>query len=71
MLFDLSTVEGRIANAIYYECGARYYDIKEFCEAYGFTYDQFSQFLTDGIHTGEYYRNLDEYYDKEWGKTND
>lgn len=56
------TLEGKIAQAIWNECSERFISIDEFCEAYGFTPKQFKRFLQDGINTGKYFREMDNYY---------
>ena len=49
MKFDLKTLEGQIACAIYTECSERYFNLDEFCESYGFTKEDFFDFLQYGI----------------------
>lgn len=60
--FDLTQIESKIAYAIYNECGARYYDINEFCSAYGFTKEQFEDFLQHGVDAMTALRVMDKYY---------
>ena len=45
----MPNVEEKIAHAIIDECGERFYDINEFCETYGFTKEEFFDFLQHGI----------------------
>lgn len=62
MKFDLKTLEGQIAYAIYTECSERYFDLDEFCEANGFTLQQFEDFLQHGVDAMTAFRLLDKYY---------
>jgi hypothetical protein len=62
MTFDMNELEGRIAYAIYNECSERYYDLNEFCSAYGFTEQDFINFLQHGIDAMTALRLMDKYY---------
>jgi len=61
MKFDLKTLEGQIAYAIYTECSERYFNLDEFCESYSFTKEDFFDFLQYGINTMAAIRVLQEY----------
>lgn len=62
MTFNTNEIEGKIAYAIWEECGERYFSIDEFCEAHGFTYEQFTDFLQHGIDAMTAFRLMDKYY---------
>lgn len=64
----MAPLEERIAEAIRRECEARYYNLDEFCDAYGFTVNEFNQFLQDAVDTADFYRRMDEYYQVEQEK---
>lgn len=55
-------LEQKIAYAIKDVATEHFLNLNEFCEAYGFTEEQFEQFLQDAIDTAESFRRMDEYY---------
>ena len=59
------SIEQKIANAIYEECGEHFSSIEEFCKAYGFSSDEFLDFLQHGINAMKAFRVMDKYYSKE------
>lgn len=62
MTFNTNEIEGKIAHAIYNECSEHFFNIEEFCEAYGFTRAQFEDFLQHGIDAMTAFRLMDKYY---------
>lgn len=60
--YDLETVEGRIAAAIYFTCCNRPGGLKEFCEKSDFTETEFREFLDFGLHAMEAFRIMDKHY---------
>ena len=66
--FDLNTIEGKIAYAIYDIATEHFPNANEFCEAYGFTKEQFEDFLQHGIEAMKAFRIMNEYYEKVEGE---
>ena len=63
--YDLETLEGKIAAAIYFTCCNRPGGLGEFCEKNDFTETEFREFLNSGINATKAFRVLDEYYSKQ------
>lgn len=65
--YDLETVEGRIAAAIYFTCCNRPGGLSEFCEKSEFTETEFREFLDFGINAMKAFRVMDEHYSNQEG----
>lgn len=57
-------LEQKIAYAIKDVATEHFLNLNEFCEAYGFTKEQFEDFLQHGIEAMKAFRIMTEYYEK-------
>jgi hypothetical protein len=67
MKFEIDTLEGQIALAIYTACSSKE-GLDAFCAKSGFTENDFREFLEFGVNAMKAFRVMDEYYTNQEGE---